>query len=226
MAEASGAGCVVTAHTADDQAETVLLRLLRGTGPDGLGGIPERSPHGRIARPLLRVSRAEVLRFASERGLAWREDRSNASPTHPRNRLRREWLPGLAGAFNPRLLRALADLAEAQRRDSEWIEVLVEREARARFAEEGAGLRIDALGWGELPEALSRRLARRALGRCGAARLVTRRHLERMDAFLRSALPGRTLELPGPLRLARDGTGFRLGPGPARKSATVRAGAC
>jgi tRNA(Ile)-lysidine synthase len=206
------ADCVATAHTADDQAETVLLRLLRGTGPDGLGGIPERSPDGRIVRPLLAVTRAEVERFARARGLAWREDASNASPAYARSRLRREWLPGLARAFNPRLLRALAGLAEAQRRDSEWIEALVEREAAERFAVEGEWLRIDAGGWPELPEALSRRLARRALAACGAGRLVSRRHLERMDAFLRAGAPGRAIELPGELRLVRERAGARLGP--------------
>src|SRR5262245_12436601 len=212
MAEEMGADCIVTAHTADDQAETVLLRLLRGTGPDGLGGMPERSADGKIARPLLGVGRADVLRFARERGLAWREDASNTSRAFARNRLRHDWLPGLARAFNPRLLRALSDLAEAQRRDSEWIGALVEREALARFEEEGEGLRIDAAGWRQLPEGLSRRLARRALERCGAARLVSRRHLERMDAFLRRGPVGRAIELPGGLRLTRDRGGFRLGP--------------
>jgi len=212
MAEDAGADAVATAHTADDQAETVLLRLLRGTGPDGLGGMPERSADGRIVRPLLQVTRTEVERFAAERGLSWREDSSNASPVFARNRLRRDWLPGLARAFNPRLLRALCDLAEAQQRDSEWIEALVEREALERIAWEGEWLRIEAAGWPDLPAALSRRLARRALASCGAARLVSRRHLERMDAFLRHGLAGRAIELPGALRLARDRTGFRLGP--------------
>jgi tRNA(Ile)-lysidine synthase len=212
IADRAGADCVVTAHTADDQAETVLLRLLRGTGPDGLCGMPERSSDGRIARPLLRVDRAEILCFARARGLAWREDASNASRAFARNRLRHDWLPGLARDFNPRLLRALADLAEAQRRDSEWIGALVEREALARFEDEGGWLRIDASGWCDLPEALSRRLARRALARCGAARLVSRRHLERMDAFLRDGRAGRAIELPGALRLVRDGLDFRLGP--------------
>jgi tRNA(Ile)-lysidine synthase len=212
MAEDAGADAIATAHTADDQAETVLLRLLRGTGPDGLGGMPERSADGRIVRPLLRVTRTEVERFAAERGLSWREDSSNASPAFARNRLRRDWLPGLARAFNPRLLRALRDLAEAQRQDSEWIEALVEREAARRIAWEGEWLRIEASGWRDLPAALSRRLARRALASCGAARLVSRRHLERMDAFLGEGRVGRAIELPGALRLVRDRAGFRLGP--------------
>ena len=212
LALEAGASRIATAHTADDQAETVLLRLLRGSGPDGLAGIPETSTDGRIVRPLLRVSRAEVASYAAERGLRWREDASNASDAYARNRLRHHWLPGLAREFNPRLLRAIGGLAEAQRRDSEWIAAEVEREVARRFERDGAVLRIDPKDWGEMPEALARRLARRALESCGARRHASRVHLERMVAFLRSGRPGRWIELPGSLRLARDPQGFHLKP--------------
>ncbi|HXV35788.1 MAG TPA: tRNA lysidine(34) synthetase TilS, partial [Myxococcota bacterium] len=167
MAAEAGCAHIATAHTADDQAETVLLRLLRGSGPDGLGGIPERSADGVVVRPLLRVARREIEAYARERGLSWREDRSNESLAYARNRLRLRWLPGLAADFNEQLLRAVADLAEAQRRDSEWIAEVVEREAVARFELEGGWLRARAEGWDELPEALARRIARWALRRCG-----------------------------------------------------------
>jgi tRNA(Ile)-lysidine synthase len=209
LAAEAGAERVATAHTADDQAETVLLRLLRGTGPDGLGGIPELGRDGRIVRPLLRVPRAEVLAFARRRGLAWREDASNARPDYARNRVRQR-LRELAEEFNPRLLRALADLAEAQRRDGEWIEVLVEREAAARFSARGADLVIASDGWAALPPALARRLARLALRRAGAARDVSRAHLERMSDFLASGRRGARIEFPGGLVLAREGSAFRL----------------
>jgi tRNA(Ile)-lysidine synthase len=211
IAEQIGADRIATAHHADDQAETVLLRLFRGTGPDGLGGIPERSPDGRIVRPLLRVSRAEIEVYADIRRLAWREDASNASPDYARNRLRK-WLPRLAEDFNPRLLRAIADLAEAQRRDSEWIRAAVEREAEARFASEGSWLRIDVKDWDALPDALVRRIAREALVRVGGARYVERVHLERVEKFLCSAVPGRHIELPGGISLVCERSGFRLGP--------------
>ncbi len=212
MAAELGAERIATAHTLDDQAETVLLRLLRGSGPEGLAGIPERSPDGRVVRPLLGVSRAEVLAFARARRIAWREDPSNASPRFARSRLRTQWLPGLAAAFNPRLLRAVADLAEAQRRELEWLERLVDREAEARFVEEGDTLRIDVKDWEALPEALQRRLARRALRRCGGGRDVSRTHLLRVSAFLRHGRPGGRLELPGGRWLVREKGGFRLGP--------------
>jgi tRNA(Ile)-lysidine synthase len=212
LAEQTDASRIATAHTADDQAETVLLRLMRGTGPDGLGGIPERSPDGRIVRPLLRVSRDQIERFARARRLRWREDSSNRSVEYTRNRLRRHWLPGLAGDFNPRLLRAIGGLAEAQREDSEWIATLVEREAASRFATDGRWLQIEAKDWSEMPEALARRLARWALVHCGEGRAVSRVHLERMLSFLRAGRPGTRIELPGRLWLERDAAGFRLGP--------------
>ena len=223
MARAAGAQHVVTAHTCDDQAETVLLRLLRGSGPAGLGGIPERSRDGVVVRPLLRISRAEIERFARMRGIAWREDASNADPRYARSRLRRDWLPGLRDAFNPRLLRAIAQLAEAERRESEWIEEIVEREAERRFAAEGAGaLRIEAKGWerAATPDALARRLARLALHRSGAGRDVSRAHLDRMVAFWRSGRLGRAIELPGGLTLSRDARGFRLAPASLLEGAT------
>ena len=216
LAHGVGADRIATAHTADDQAETVLLRLLRGTGPDGLAGIPPRSTDGVVVRPLLGVSRAEIVAYARAHGLTWREDPSNADPRYARSRLRRDWLPGLRDAFNPRLLRAIADLAEAQREEGEWVEVLVEREAARRFrpeAEGGGALCIDPRAWEApaTPDALARRLARLALHRVGAGRDVSRAHLDRMVDFLREGRPGRRLELPGGLALVREAGRFRLG---------------
>ena len=212
LAASLGADRIATAHTADDQAETVLLRLLRGSGPDGLAGIPERSPDGVIVRPLLQVSRRELMAHAAAHGLAWREDASNARPDYARNRLRLHWLPGLASEFNPQLLRALAGLAEAQRRDTDWIEAQVEREAASRFSEDGSWLVIDAKDWAELPEALARRVARAALRRCGIGREVSRVHLARTLAFLRTARSGTRLELPAGRVLWRVRSRFRMGP--------------
>lgn len=211
VAAAHGGAVVATAHTADDQAETVLLRLLRGSAGDGLAGIPERSPDGRVVRPLLAVSREEILGWAQAQGLRWREDASNRSPAYARSRLRTRWLPGLARDFNPGLLRALGRLAEAQRRDAAWMEALVDEEARRRLRCEGGAVWIDAAGFDALADALALRLARRALRAAGAARDVSNRHLTRIVHFLRHARTGRTLELPGRLALARQGPAFRLG---------------
>jgi len=210
QARALGAACIATAHTRDDQAETVLLRLFRGTGPEGLAGIPERSPDGWIVRPLLGVGRDAVRAYAGAAGLAWREDVSNANRRYARNRLRADWLPGLAASFNPRLLRAVADLAEAQRRDAEWLEELVEAERARATREEGDAVWIDPAPWSAWPEALARRVLRRVLQRTGAGRDVSRTHLLRGLRFLRAARRGTRLELPGGLALSRDRDGFWL----------------
>lgn len=217
MATDLGAQRIATAHTADDQAETVLLRLLRGSGPAGLGGIAPRSEDGVVVRPLLRTTRAEVLAYAAARNLDWREDPSNADPSYARSRLRHRWLPGLREAFNPQLLRALGDLAEAVREESEWIDREVVREASRRFSvapngDQNSVLHIEPAGWDPetTPDALARRLFRHALHEVRAGREVTRRHLDRGVAFLRTARTGARLELPGAWRLERTPRGFRM----------------
>src|SRR5690606_8757316 len=146
------------------------------------------------------------------RGLAWREDPSNADPAYARSRLRRDWLPGLRDAFNPRLLRALGDLAEAAREESGWIDALVAAEADRRFRDEDGTLRIAAGGSAPeaAPAALGRRPGRCALHRVGAGRDGSRGHLDRALRFLRAGRPGARLELPGGLGLVRDARGFAL----------------
>ncbi len=210
MAAELGADLVATGHNAKDQAATLLRRWLRGTGPAGLVGIPARSKDGRVVRPLLRVPRHDIETWARGRGLSWREDSSNRSLGYARNRLRERWLPGLARDFNPQLLRAVGDLAEAQYWESEWFEAEVDREAAARFLPDGDSLWIERKDWVALPVALARRLARRALHEVGGGRSVSRVHLERMLDFLVEARPHARLELPGGLRLERQGMRFRL----------------
>ena len=205
MAAEWGATRIATAHTADDQTETVLLRLLRGAGPDALSGIPVRSEGGRLVRPLLGVEREELRLYAEENHLAWREDSSNASSDYARNRLRNRWIPGLATDFNPRLNQAIRRLVEAQARDRAWLEKLVEEEFSRRFHREDSGGWIDCDGWAALPDGLALRLARRTLGVLGLGRDATATHLERLSAFLGAEHAPGTLELPRGVRMRRQG---------------------
>jgi tRNA(Ile)-lysidine synthase len=106
---------VATGHTADDQAETVLFRLLRGTGLQGLRGIAPRRPLAQgieLVRPLLALTRADILDFLTDIGQPFREDRSNAELRFARNRIRHELLPLLARQYNPAIGAVLARLAE------------------------------------------------------------------------------------------------------------------
>lgn len=111
---------VATGHTRSDQAETVLFRVLRGTGLTGLAGILPVTQE-KLIRPLLGVSRRQVEEYAREQGLRWRDDASNADTSLARNSLRHHWLPQLSEEWNPRLEDALANLAEvAQAEEAHW----------------------------------------------------------------------------------------------------------
>jgi len=115
VAVETGCRFVATGHTADDQAETVLHRLLRGTGLTGLRGIAARRPlteHVEVVRPLLHVSRAEVLAYLDELKQPYRLDSSNQNLDLTRNRIRHELLPLLARDYNPAIARLLTQLAE------------------------------------------------------------------------------------------------------------------
>jgi tRNA(Ile)-lysidine synthase len=115
VARARGLGLIATGHTADDQAETVLHRLLRGTGVQGLRGIAARrvlEPGIVLVRPLLTATRADVLAYLKAEGQAYREDTSNADLRFTRNRIRHELIPHLARHYNPAVTRVLCRLAE------------------------------------------------------------------------------------------------------------------
>ena len=116
-ADAIGADRIATAHHAQDQAETVLLNLLRGTGPEGLGGIPP--VRGRIVRPLLQTSRAEIEDYLQENGLSHVEDSTNEDTHYARNRLRHGALPALCGV-NSAAERNLARFCEKAAKADEY----------------------------------------------------------------------------------------------------------
>jgi len=115
VAAAAGARWIATGHTADDQAETVLHRLLRGTGLQGLRGIAatrELAPGVGVVRPLLQTTRAEIIAYLTALDQPFREDPTNRDPAFTRNRIRHELLPHLAARYNPAASLALARLAE------------------------------------------------------------------------------------------------------------------
>ncbi|MEI6149396.1 MAG: tRNA lysidine(34) synthetase TilS [bacterium] len=120
------ADVIATAHTADDQAETVLLRLVRGAGRAGLSGISaETALKGcRLVRPLLDVSRRDILSYLRREKLAWREDESNADSAFLRNRVRHQLIPLLERDFNPRIREALSRTRRILADEEAWLEEL------------------------------------------------------------------------------------------------------
>jgi tRNA(Ile)-lysidine synthase len=236
---AQAATRIAVAHTAEDQAETVLLRLLRGAGTRGLRGVLRRRGH--VVRPLLSCRRDALRAWLAEREIRWREDASNADLTVPRNRIRHELLPLLARSYQPAIVRVLArtaDVADAE--DALLEQFAAEGAARLVVAVPG-GLEVRRAGLAALPLALARRVVRRALVAAGArhapdladvdlvlaigaggprAADVSGLRVERFsgDAVLLirdrvaavAPLPVRTLPIPGVVELPELGPGCRL----------------
>ena len=155
---------LATGHHRDDQAETVLMRLLRGAGPSALAGIPPvRMEEGvRIIRPLIECARTEIQDWLRSRGVPWREDASNEDTQFLRNRIRHELIPALQDAYNPRLPEALCRTAEALRQDASLLDPMAEEAFAESYLSPG---RIERERFRALHESLQRRcmllLARR-----------------------------------------------------------------
>ena len=184
---------VATGHTRSDQAETVLFRFLRGAGTAGLSGIRPVTPEG-IVRPLIDVERAEVEAFLRERGIAWREDSTNANRRFARNRIRHELLPQLAREWNPEVAATLARTADWALAEESYWEAEVDRLAADRLREEGGAVLVEASAIAELPAAVARRLVRRAIEQAkGDLRGIDFRHVDEvLRIAAREAGCGRT----------------------------------
>lgn len=217
-----GATRIATGHTRADQAETVILRLLRGAGARGLAGIPPR--RGLVVRPLIDRTRAEVLAFLASAGLPFLEDPTNATPRFVRNRVRREILP-LLERLNPSLERALARTADLLREDERALEARARGAAPVSRPASGEAASVDARRLRGEPLAVRRRIVRRlwrgAHGRRAGLGAV---HVAAVLSLLRRRGPGR-VALPGGLE-ARSAYGvLAIGPpvpaGPPQEEVTV-----
>lgn len=207
VARRRGATRIAVGHTRDDQAETVLLRFLRGAGTRGLAGM--WPTHGLLIRPLLEVGRVDVEHYAADRGLSWREDASNADLGIPRNRVRHQLLPALTAVAGASLPERLARQAEGWRDDERWLAacVAVELPSVLMPHAEGGWLldlpRLDAV-----PPMLRRRVRLAALEQMLPRGRVTRGLVDELERLER-VRAGRIGQL-GPLRVWRIGSQLRL----------------
>jgi tRNA(Ile)-lysidine synthase len=206
-----GADRIATAHHADDQAETVVFRLIRGSGLAGLAGIPAR--RGRIVRPLLPFRRAELAGHAAHYSLEWREDPTNADAEHTtRNRIRHEVLPALDRARAGAVRSILALSAEAAAAETAWDRIIddVERDLTIRTPDGAFQLARDSLL--RYHPHVRARVIRRILGRLGPmpGRAATDAALD----FVRRAASGAILEFRGGLRLERHFDRLVIRPAP------------
>jgi len=183
------AGKVATAHTADDQAETVLARFLRGGGPAGLAGILPVVRDGAVVRPLLEVRRAELRAWAAARSLTWREDSSNLDRRFLRNRLRQELIPQLESDYNPGIVNVLNHAAEVARgEEAHWQRHIEELAARS-IQQTPEGLKLLLENFVQLDEAQQRRLIRAAVAQAKGDLL--RLDFDHVERVRRLALRGR-----------------------------------
>jgi tRNA(Ile)-lysidine synthase len=208
-ADRGGADAIAVGHSMDDQAETFLLRLLRGAGPRGLAGI--RPKAGRVIRPLLEVSRADLRAFAAEHQLAFREDTSNADVTIPRNRVRHHLLPVLQ-EFSPAVVEVLAREAAIAREDEDFLGRAAIDLTPGIVLTTKRGIAVDIERVGALHPALASRVIREALTRAapgmffGSDQILAALGLSRAADGASLSVPGLTVRRDGPRLLFLDST--------------------
>jgi tRNA(Ile)-lysidine synthase len=187
---------VATGHTRNDQAETLLLRWLRGTGRRGLSGI--RYAAGRVIRPLLDVARADVDAFLRARSLPFREDRSNLDLSIRRNRIRHELLPWLERHYAPRLVERLAAAAAIAADEEALLDRLTGEAAASVVLPVAGGMRLDLDRFGSLPPAIKRRVVQRVLQSAAGGRFIGTVHVEAVMGRIAAGDRGDwRLDLPG-----------------------------
>ena len=184
---------VAIGHTRDDQAETFLLRLLRGAGARGLAGMHPR--RGLVIRPLLGCRRAELREYLASRGVGYVHDASNDDLSIPRNRVRAELLPLLERRFNPSIVAVLAREAELAREEWRWMEEAASEVAADLCRREGEAWRLDADTLNRLPVALARIVMRRVMTDRAGGRPVAFAHVE--EALRVSRHGGGPVDFPG-----------------------------
>ena len=192
-ADAFGADRIAVGHTQDDQAETLLLKLIRGAGLTGLAGIRPR--RGRIIRPLIDAARGDLREYLADVGQGWIEDESNADLANPRNRIRHRVLPELDCAAGALTRPAIARAAGLAREDSEWLDELSARryEQLAQPSEDGVTIEASALA--AEPPPLLRRILLKALRVAAEGREVGLDHVDAAAAALAGSAGG--ADFPG-----------------------------
>jgi tRNA(Ile)-lysidine synthase len=203
LQQSLGAARIALGHMADDQAETVLMRLLRGTSPAGLAGIPPvRLP---CIRPLMTVYRQTILAFLRAEGIPWVEDSSNHYRGYLRNQVRHDIFP-LLRRSNPRIDVHCNELTEMLAAENAFLDEQVQAlYGRVVAPQPGSRLILHSSPYQEAPLALQRRLLRRVLDTVlPAAATASFQHVEQLRQFILHAAPGQRLTLPGKWMAERD----------------------
>lgn len=202
-------GCpvkIAVAHHGDDSAETVLYNLFRGSGLQGMGGI--RPVRGRIVRPLLCITREQILQYLDESGLEYCQDSTNQSWDYTRNRMRHRILPEIVKEINPKASRHILQAAEKIRQADEFLQASAAAWINGRISEESPK-RIPKELLQE-PEILQAYVLRRILAdAAGSEKDLSSRHVDALLDLLRGSV-GRRADLPGGIWAEREYTGLKI----------------
>jgi tRNA(Ile)-lysidine synthase len=205
---------IATGHTADDQAETVVMRLMRGAGLHGLSAI--RPLNGRVIRPLIDARRSAIEAFLRESGERWREDASNADIALARNRVRHEALPALKAIAGDGVVDALARTASLIQDDADELDRRAIEMSAAAVLPDGA---LDMAVLAAASPALARRVIRTALEQAADGRFLSLEHVEAVRSLMKQGA-ARAVQLPG-IVASRDGGKIRIEPAAADRRPPV-----
>ncbi len=200
-AQKYGASKIALGHHLDDQAETVLFNLIRGTGVDGLAGMLPKRIRGslQLVRPLLCLRRSEIEAYCRDNKLQTFTDKSNLETDYTRNRLRLELIPQLERQYNPRIREALFSLASLAADDRRLLQSLAVKYYRKITRFLNGEIVIDRSEFLALPAALRGRVLRHALSKYGKTKYLSRLHIEQFLSIAESGKTGKSLTLPGGL---------------------------
>ena len=196
VVERVGANKIAVAHNQNDQAETVLMRLIRGTGIQGLTAIHHERGH--IIRPLLDISRREIEEYCTENQLFPRTDETNLEPIYHRNKIRLELIPYIEKGYNPNIIESLARTAELLKNDSDFIEeVARDTYKNLRLESSRDNISLDAEGISKLPPALQSRAFRLAAEELvGKREVLEYKHIQNTMELLKKRETGKRILLP------------------------------
>jgi len=201
----AGATVIATGHTLDDQAETVLMRFIKGASLKGIVGISPARAHGkfRVIRPLIELEKAEIARYLDDAGIPYRIDSTNAEPLYFRNVVRSEIVPFLE-KYNPRLKRSLFNLAEHLREDFEFISREKRRVQKVMARRAGRGVELRLKDIIVQPKAIQKEILRDSFERAGGeVKKLSFRHWKGVESLLKYGRRGNSIDLPGSVRASR-----------------------
>lgn len=204
---------VAVGHNRDDQAETALMRVIRGSGMAGLGGMnPVKDMKAfKIIRPLIEISRREIEEYVKSNKLTYRHDSSNDKIVFTRNKVRRELMPYLEKNFNPNIKEVLFNMAENLRIENEFLEKFAKKKFKSVSNIKKDEISIDLKRFGKQPEAVRKRILRAALQELkGDLRRITYQHWKEIQELVEKRPVNSIVDLPGGINVVKGKTKLEL----------------